>query len=137
MATLTRHSMVQLENFVSKDSKDMVRKLKKSMYGLKQESRQWYFKFHQVIISFGFEVNLVDDWIYHRFCGSKYIFLYVNDIFLANNNINSLHETKRFLARILRRKILVMHLRFWAYTYIETILSIFLNCHKCLYWKGF
>jgi hypothetical protein len=66
--------MVQLENFVSKDSKDMVSKLKKFMYGLNQESRQWYFKFHQVIISFGFEVNLVDDWIYHKLCGSKYIF---------------------------------------------------------------
>lgn len=93
--------MAQPENFVSEDSKDMVCKLKKSIYGLKQASRQWYFKFHQVIISFGFEVNLVDDCIYHKFCGSKYIFLvlYVDDILLASNNIDLLHETKRFLAK--------------------------------------
>ena len=89
------------------------------------------------IISFDFEVNLVDDWIYHKLYGSKYIFLYVNDILLANNNIDSLHETKRFLARILRRKILVVHLRYWAYTYIETILSIFLDCYKRAILKRF
>ena len=73
--------MVQPENFVSKDSKYMVCKFKKSIYELKQASQLWYFKIHQVIISFGFEVNLVDDCIYHELCGSKYIFLvlFVND----------------------------------------------------------
>jgi transposase InsO family protein len=93
--------MVQPENFVSDDAKQMVCKLKKSIYGLKQASRQWYYKFHQVIISYGFEMNLVDDCIYHKFSGSKYIFLvlYVDDILLASNDIDLLHETKRFLAR--------------------------------------
>ena len=98
--------MVQLENFVSKDPKNMVCKLKKSIYGLKQASRQWYYKFHQVIISFGFEMNLVDDCIYHKFCGSKYIFLvlYVDDILLASSDIGFMHETKRFLAKYFEMK---------------------------------
>ena len=54
-----------------------------------------------MIISFGFEMNLVDDCIYHKFCGSKYIFLvlYVDDILLASSNIGFMHETKRFLAK--------------------------------------
>jgi len=54
-----------------------------------------------VIISFGFEMNLVDDCIYHKFCGSKYIFLvlYVDDILLASSDIGLLHETKKFLAK--------------------------------------
>ena len=43
--------MMQPENFVSGDSKSMVCKLNKSIYGLKQASRQWYYKFHQVITS--------------------------------------------------------------------------------------
>ena len=93
--------MVQPENFVSGDTKMMVCKLKKSIYGLKQTSRQWYYKFHQVIISSGFEMNMVDDCIYHKFSGSKHIYLvlYVDDILLATNDIGMLHETKRFLSK--------------------------------------
>ena len=93
--------MVQPENFVSGEAKKMVCKLKKSIYGLKQASRQWYYKFHQVVISFGFEMNLADDCIYHKFSRSKYIFLvlYVDDILLATNDIGLLQETKRFISK--------------------------------------
>ena len=89
--------MVQLENFVSKDPKKMVCKLTKSMYGLKQASIQRYHKFHKVILSFGFEMNVVNDCVYHKFSGNKYIFLvmYVEDI-LVTNNIGMLYVTKRF-----------------------------------------
>ena len=93
--------MAQPENFESGDPKNMVCKLTKSIYGLKQASRQWYHKFHQVIISFGFETNAVDNCVYHKFSGSKHIFLvlYVDDILLATNDIGMLHETKRFLSK--------------------------------------
>ena len=86
---------------MSRDANKMVCKLKKSIYGLKQASRQWYYKFHQVIMSFGFEMNMVDDCIYHKFSGSKHIYLvlYVDDILLATNDIRMLHETKRFLSK--------------------------------------
>ena len=84
----------------------MVCKLKKSIYGLKQASRQWYYKFHQVITSYGFEANVVDDCVYHKFSGSKYIFLvlYVDDILLASKDIAFLQETKRFLTKIFEMK---------------------------------
>ncbi|RDY11437.1 hypothetical protein CR513_03881, partial [Mucuna pruriens] len=49
----------------------------------------------------GFEANVVDDCVYHKFSESKYIFLvlYVNDILLASSDTNLLHETKRFLMK--------------------------------------
>ena len=91
--------MTQPENFVSGDVGSMVCRLKKSIYGLKQASQQWYYKFHQVVSSFGFESNIVDECIYLKFCGSKFIFLvlYVDDILLASNDKDMLHQTKNFL----------------------------------------
>ena len=76
----------------------MVWKLKKFIYELKQTSRQWYYKFYQVIISFDFKMNIVDACIYQKFSESKYIFLvlYIDDILLASNDIDLLHEIKRF-----------------------------------------
>jgi len=96
--------MVQPENFVSEEPKNMICKLMKSIYGLKQASRQWYYKFHQVVVSFGFETNAIEYCVYHKFSGSKYIFLllYVDDILLATNDKKILHETKRFLSKNLR-----------------------------------
>ena len=92
--------MVQPENFESNDSKQLVCRLKRSIYGLKQASRQWYRKFDQVIISFGFKENTVDQCIYLKFSGSKFIILvlYVDDILLASSDVGLLHETKRFLS---------------------------------------
>ena len=44
-------------------------------------------------------MNPADECIYHKFSGSKYIFLvlYVDDILLATNDLNLLHGTKKFL----------------------------------------
>ena len=72
-----------------------------SIYGIKQASRQWYHKFHQVILSLDFEVKVVDDCVYHKLSGSKNIFLVLNvdDILLATNDVDILHEIKRFLSR--------------------------------------
>ncbi|KAH9667839.1 reverse transcriptase Ty1/copia-type domain-containing protein [Citrus sinensis] len=93
--------MVQPENFVLGDPKKMVCKLTKSIYRLKQASRQWYFNFYQIIISYGFETNVIDECVYHKFNGSKHIFLvlYVDDILLATNDIGILHDTKSFLSK--------------------------------------
>ena len=67
----------------------MVCKLKMFIYGLKQASRQWYFKFHEILITFGFKENLVDQCIYFKISGSKIciIVLYVDDMLLASNNM--------------------------------------------------
>ena len=94
--------MVQPEGFETKGSEHLVCKLKKSIYGLKQASRQWYRKFDQVISSFGFKENAMDQCVYLKISGSKFIFflvLYVDDILLASSDIGLLHETKKFLLK--------------------------------------
>jgi hypothetical protein len=74
--------------------------LKKSIYGLKQASRQWYLKFDSTIRKFGFQENVEDNCVYAKFKNRKYIFLilYVDDIILASSDVNLLLETKKFLS---------------------------------------
>ena len=93
--------MKQPEGFPSSDGEHLVCKLKKSLYGLKQASRQWYLKFHNVISSFGFVENIMDQCIYLKVSGSKICFLvlYVDDILLATNDKGLLHEVKQFLSK--------------------------------------
>ena len=58
--------MVQSKGFYDNQNNHLVWKLKKSLYGLKQASRQWYIKFPNVITLYGFIENIVDQciWIY-------------------------------------------------------------------------
>ncbi|RDX83682.1 hypothetical protein CR513_35372, partial [Mucuna pruriens] len=76
-------------------------KLNKSIYGLKQASYHWYLKFHEVITSFGFEENIMDNCIYLKVSESKICFLvlYVDDILLATNDKGSLYEVKQSLSK--------------------------------------
>nr|GEU59520.1 putative zinc finger, CCHC-type [Tanacetum cinerariifolium] len=92
--------MTQPEGFMVKGKEHMVCKLKRSIYGLKQASRQWYMKFHEVMSKFQFKKNTVDQSIYLKLSGSKFIILvlYVDDIILASNDLTMLYETKRFLS---------------------------------------
>jgi hypothetical protein len=92
--------MAQPEGFVMEDKEHMRCKLKKSIYGLKQASRQWYLKFDEVIKKFGFIENQVDNCIYIKINGGMFIILvlYVDDILLACSDKNLLHETKGFLS---------------------------------------
>ena len=67
--------MKQPKGFSSSKGEHLVCKLKKCIYGLKQASRQWYLKFHEVITSFCFEENIMDQCIYQKVSGSKIYFL--------------------------------------------------------------
>lgn len=78
----------QPPGFVERGKEIMVCKLNKSIYGLKQVLRKWNKKFDQVMTTFGFQENKMDECIYLNVSGSKFMFLvlYVDDIlFLAYN----------------------------------------------------
>ena len=93
--------MKQPEGFSSREGEHLVYKLKKSIYGLKQASCQWYYKFHGVITSFSFVENPMDQCIYQKVNGSKtcFLVLYVNDILLATNDKGMMHGVKQFLSK--------------------------------------
>jgi hypothetical protein len=76
--------------------------MRKSIYVLKQASRQWYLKFDETIRCFGFKENEEDNCIYAKFKSRKFIFLilYVDDIILASSDVSLLLKTKRFLSSI-------------------------------------
>jgi hypothetical protein len=78
----------------------MVFKLKRSIYGLKQASRQWYLKFDEIITSCSFKENVINQCMYLKVSGSRYIFLvlYVDDILLVANDNGFLFEIKRMLS---------------------------------------
>ena len=89
------------EGFSFKGKEHMVCKLKKSLYGLKQASRQWYLKFNETIVTFEFKENTVDRCIYLKVSEGRLIVLvlYVDDIILATNDLGLLHDTKRSLSK--------------------------------------
>nr|GEZ60702.1 putative zinc finger, CCHC-type [Tanacetum cinerariifolium] len=93
--------MDQPQGFKHKGQEHLVCKLKKSIYGLKKASRQWYLKFDEVMKKHNFIKNQVDQCVYLKMSGSNFIILvlYVNDILLASNNIDLLHESKHILFR--------------------------------------
>jgi hypothetical protein len=68
--------------------KELVCKLKKSLYGLKQSPRMWYKKFDTYMLGLGFTRRKEDHYVYFKLIGDHliYLVLYVDDIFLIGNN---------------------------------------------------
>jgi hypothetical protein len=92
--------MAQPKGFVVEGKERMGCRLKKSIYGLKQASRQWYLKFDSTIRKFEFKENVEGNYVYAKFKNGKYIFLilYVDDILPASSDVNLLLKTKKFLS---------------------------------------
>ena len=93
--------MVQLEGFIAKGQEKKVRKLQKSIYGLKQASRSWNIKFDQSIKSFGF-IQCPDELcVYKRRSENVVVFLmlYVDDILLIGNDVGTLSSVKVWLSK--------------------------------------
>jgi len=89
--------MDQPTSFLSKGQEDKVYHLKRSIYGLKQSSRSWYFRFHEAITSFGFAMVLENQCVYVKRTIREIMFLtlYVVNILLDGNNLEMINTTKQ------------------------------------------
>jgi hypothetical protein len=88
--------MKQPEGFVVKGKKELVCKLKKSLYGLKQSPRMWYQNFDTYILGLGFVRSRADHYVYSKQVGNHFIYvvLYVDDMLLVGNNMDVNKEVK-------------------------------------------
>ena len=88
--------MKQQEGFIVKGKKEMVRKLKKSLYGLKKSPRMWYQKFDTYILGLGFVRSKANHCVYSKQVGDHFIniVLYVDDMLLIGNNKYVIKEVK-------------------------------------------
>ena len=74
--------MKQHERFVVKGKRELLCKLKNSLYGLKQSPRMWYQKFDTFIRGLGFTRSKADHCVYFKLIGDSVIYfvLYVDDM---------------------------------------------------------
>nr|GEX62841.1 retrotransposon protein, putative, Ty1-copia subclass [Tanacetum cinerariifolium] len=93
--------MEQPKGFVYLKYPNQVCKLKRSIYGLKQASRQWNKRSDDEIKKFGFTQNRDEPCVYLKASGSNItlLILYVDDILIMENNITMLQGVKSYLGR--------------------------------------
>jgi hypothetical protein len=88
--------MKQPESYAVKGKKELVCKLKKSLYGLKQSPRMWYQKFDTNMLGLGFKRSKEDHCVYSKLIGDHviYLVLYVDDMLLIGNNKEIIQDVK-------------------------------------------
>ena len=84
----------------------LVCRLQRSLYGLKQASRQWFTKLSGFLVSHGFQKSNSDHSLFLRFTGSitTVLLVYVDDIILTGNSINEIQDITMLLDQAFKIK---------------------------------
>jgi hypothetical protein len=79
-----------------KGKKELVCKLKKSLYGLKQSPRMWYQKFDTYMLGLGFTRRKEDHYGYFKLTRDhlNYLVMYVDGMLLIGNNKEIIQDVK-------------------------------------------
>ena len=90
----------QPEGYVVKGKEDLVCKLRKSIYGLKQSPRCWNSALDDYLKKIGFVQAAGDPCLYMSTEGEMFLIaIYVNDILLAGKSIERLNAVKQALSQ--------------------------------------
>ena len=94
--------MEQPEGFKVDGKENFVCKLKKSLYGLKQDPRQWYKKFEYVMGEQGYKKTSSDHCVFvQNFSDNDFIILllYVDAMLIVGKNTSKIDELKKELCK--------------------------------------
>ena len=82
--------MKRHERFIIKGKEELVYRLKKYLYGMKQPPRMWYQKFDSYIHGLGFKRSQVDHCVYNKKVKNHFVYvaLYVDNMLLVGNNMD-------------------------------------------------
>ncbi|CAN1181640.1 Retrovirus-related Pol polyprotein from transposon TNT 1-94 [Linum perenne] len=80
-------------------TQNAVCRLRKSLYGLKQASRQWFAKLTEALLKFGFTQSLLDYSLFTKSSsqGKLVMLVYVDDLIISGDNMDLINEVKRYL----------------------------------------
>ena len=83
--------MKQPKGFIAKGRKELVCKMKNSLYGVKKYLTMWYPKFDNSLLGIGLSKSKVDNYVYSNLVGDDFIYvvLYVCDMLLIGSNKKS------------------------------------------------
>ncbi|XP_062119137.1 uncharacterized mitochondrial protein AtMg00810-like [Humulus lupulus] len=111
---------------------NLVCKLQKSIYGLKQSSRQWYRKLSEALLKEGFQQSKADNTLFTRGADDSYIALlvYVDDIIITGPNLSILHALQSSLHQQFKLKALGPLKYFLGFELARSTAGIFLSQRK-------
>ena len=107
-------------------------RLHKSLYGLKQASRQWYSKLSSFLITIGYQQSKADHSLYVKVTSSDFtaLLVYVDDIVLAGTSTSEISHVKQLLHQSFKIKDLGQLRFFLGFEIARTTDGIFLNQRK-------
>ena len=78
---------------------NLVCRLNKFVYGLRQASRQWFSTFASALLKFGFSQSRNDYSLFVKGSGASFVALliYVDDIIIAGSDSKLLQQVKHFI----------------------------------------
>ena len=114
------------------EGEPLVCRLNKSIYGLKQASRQWFTKFSSALLLHGFNQSKSDYSLFYKGTGDSLVILlvYIDDIILAGPNQSMINDVKTLLKSLFKLKDLGPLKYFLGLEIAKSAQGIFLSQRK-------